>query len=150
MSGRAAAVLLLLLAACGGRPAPVAVDPHGDACAWCRMSVSDLRTAAQLVAPLEEPRIFDDVGCLRDYLAGGATVPPEAVAYVADHRTREWVPAASAVYAQSPALVTPMGSGIAAWRDASSRSADGTVPGDGVPRSAAEIFGPAGPPRGTP
>jgi copper chaperone NosL len=132
---------LLLLASCGGVPAPVEVDTGNEACAWCRMGVSDLRTAAQLVAPLEEPLIFDDVGCLRDYLAGGARLPSGAVAYVADHRTRAWVPAAQAVYAQSSALATPMSSGLAAWADAASRASDLSVPEGTPPRTAAEIFG---------
>ena len=44
-----AAAALVLLTACGGPPAHVEVDPRNDACAWCRMGVSDLRTAAQLV-----------------------------------------------------------------------------------------------------
>lgn len=144
------AAALLFLTACHGTPEPVEVDVRNDACAWCRMGVSDRRTAAQLVAPLEEPRFFDDVGCLRDYLAGGATVPAGAVAYVADHRTREWVLAARAAYAQTPALATPMSSGIAAWADPSSRAADPSVPQAAAPRSPAEIFGPGGPPQGTP
>lgn len=142
--------VLLLLSSCGGPPAPVEIDTRSDACAWCRMSVSDLRTAAQLVAPLEEPRLFDDVGCLRDYLAGGATLPAGAVAYVADHRTRSWVAAARAVYVQTPDLSTPMSSGIAAWADAASRTSDLSVPQGASPRTAAEIFGAHAPPGGRP
>jgi copper chaperone NosL len=111
------------------------------------MGVSDARLAAQLVAALEEPKLFDDIGCLRDYLKAGETIPADAIAYVADHRTGAWVPARQAVYVQTPALATPMGSGIAAWSDASSRSADRGVP-DASARSAADLFGPAGPPGG--
>jgi copper chaperone NosL len=137
-----AAIFALVLTACGSSPTPVAVDPHNDTCAWCRMAVSDPRLAAQVVAPLEEPRLFDDIGCLRDFLAGGGTLPAGALAYVADHRTGAWVPARQAVYVQTPALSTPMGSGIAAWADAASRSLD-----DGVPpaplRPAAELLGAA-------
>ena len=50
---RAAAVLpFVLLAACGGgTDGPAPLDTKNDACAWCRMSVSDLRFAAQLTAP---------------------------------------------------------------------------------------------------
>jgi copper chaperone NosL len=114
------------------------------------MGVSDLRTAAQLVAPLEEPRLFDDVGCLRDYLGGGATIPEGAVAYVADHRTRQWVPAVRAVYVQTSALATPMSSGIAAWSDAASRAGDTGVPEAAPVRFPAEIFGAARPPGGAP
>lgn len=145
-----AAAALVLLTACGGPPAPVEVDTRNDTCAWCRMGVSDLRTAAQLVAPLEEPRLFDDVGCLRDYLGGGATIPEGAVAYVADHRTRQWVPAVRAVYVQTSALATPMSSGIAAWSDAASRAGDTGVPEAAPVRFPAEIFGAARPPGGAP
>ena len=141
---------LLLLASCAGAPVPVEVDTRNDACAWCRMGVSDLRTAAQLVAPLEEARFFDDIGCLRDYLRQGATLPPGAVAYVADHRTRAWLRADGAVYVQAPALVTPMSSGIAAWADEASRAADASVPGGAPPSTPIEIFGPHGPPGGRP
>ena len=137
---------LLLLASCADTPAPVEIDTRGEACAWCRMAVSDLRTAAQLVAPLEEPRFFDDLGCLRDYLTGGATVPSGAVAYVTDHRTRAWIPAKAAVYAQTASLATPMSSGLAAWADAASRAADPSVPEDVPTKSAQDVFGPGGPP----
>lgn len=143
-----AALTAILLSACGGPPLPVEVDPKHDACAWCRMGVSDLRTAAQLVAPLEEPKVFDDIGCLRDSLASGETLPEEAVAYVADHRTRRWVLAATAVYVRTPALSTPMSSGIAAWGDSASRASDPALDGAVPSLSATEIFGPAGPPRG--
>ncbi|HEX5044130.1 MAG TPA: hypothetical protein VFV75_14575 [Candidatus Polarisedimenticolaceae bacterium] len=147
---RAWPAALLLLASCGGVPEPVRIEGRGEACAWCRMAVSDLRTAAQLVAPLEEPRVFDDVGCLRDYLAGGAGLASGTVAYVADHRTGAWVPASGAVYAHSAALSTPMSSGLAAWIDAASRESDPSLPEGAAPRTAAEVFGPRGSPGGLP
>lgn len=143
------AALVALLAGCSSSaPSPVGVDTRNDVCSWCRMGVSDLRFAAQLVAPGEEPRLFDDVGCLRDYLAGGARVPRGAIAYVADHRTKSWVPASRAVYGRTSATRTPMASGIEGWADDASRDADSD-------NSAAarltfqEVFGPSGPPDGT-
>ena len=63
------------LFACGGPPGPAALDTKNDACAWCRMGASDARFAAQLVAPREEPRFFDDIGCLAAFLA--ATPAPK-------------------------------------------------------------------------
>jgi len=113
------------------------------------MAVSDARFAAQLVARAEEPRIFDDVGCLRSYLRGGARIPARAVAYVADHRSKEWVPASRAVYTHVPGLTTPMLSGLVAHADAASRAAD-TDAARGEPRSVQEIFGASGPPEGKP
>ena len=145
--GRAAALLAAtLLGACsGGPPTPVEIDTRHDTCSSCRMAISGLHFAAQVVAPSEEPRLFDDLGCLRDWLNGGASVPRGARAWVADHRTLEWVPAARAVYARVPGLATPMASELAAWSDAASRDADPDAAG-GRELGLAEVFGSALPP----
>jgi copper chaperone NosL len=141
------ASLALAFGACAsGPPQPAALDTRHDACAFCRMAVSDARFAAQLVAPGEEPRFFDDVGCLRDHLKSAA-VPPGALAYVADHRTRAWVRAGQGVYTRAPGLETPMGSHLIAHSDAASRAADDDARA-GAALGAAEVFGPAGPPGG--
>src|SRR5262249_29888212 len=71
------ASLLVSLAGCTGSSLePVAIDTKNDTCAWCRMAISDTRFAAELLAPAEEPRLFDDIGCLRDYLAASASRIP--------------------------------------------------------------------------
>lgn len=146
----AALVLAVALAACQrGPPGPAKLDTRNDACAHCRMMVSDARFASQLVAPREEPRFFDDLGCLRDWLREHPALAPGAVAFVADHRTGAWVRAAGAAYARAPALATPMGSGLIAHQDAASRSADAAA-GGAIPVDAAEIFGAAGAPDGKP
>ena len=151
MTARHAALALSLAAtACtGGPPAPAALDTRNETCAHCRMAVSDARFAAQLVAPREEPRFFDDVGCLRDWLRAARSTPPGAVAYVADHRTKAWLRAARATYARVDALETPMGSRLVAHADAGSRAADPAAAG-GTPLTAAEVFSPALPPDGAP
>ncbi len=87
------------------------------------MVVSDQRFASELVAPYEEPRFFDDMGCLAHYLAA-STVPARAQVYVADHRTKAWVPARQAIYTQVEALTAPMGSHIIAHESTASRDAD--------------------------
>jgi len=50
-------------------------------------------------------------------------LPPGARAFVADHRTGEWVPAESAVYSRAP-IDTPMGSHLIAHASAASRDLD--------------------------
>jgi copper chaperone NosL len=144
------AALALVLAACTrGPPGPAALDTRNDACAQCRMAVSDARFAAQVVAPGEEPRFFDDVGCLRDWLRSGAKPPRGAVAFVADHRTKAWVRAAEAAYTRVDALETPMGSHLVAHADAASRAADPAAV-RGTPLTAADVFSSALPPGGAP
>ena len=138
---RLATLALLCAAACSRGPTPAAaLDPKNDACANCRMAVSDVHFAAQLVAPREEPRFFDDLGCLRDYLAANPQRPQGTLAYVADHRTGEWVLATSAVYSQGPAIEAPMGSHLMAHATFASREQDPAARGTQVRRTE-ELFG---------
>jgi copper chaperone NosL len=146
---RHALVLAALFAtSCGSDGSgPAALDPENEACSWCRMAISDVRSAGQLVAPSEEPRFFDDIGCLGRYVAGSRTPPKGAVAYVADHRTRKWIRAGAAIYTRVAALETPMGSHLVAHADAASRDADAEAKG-GMPRTVEDVFGSGGAPGG--
>lgn len=142
-----AAVGVALAACAAGVPEPASLDTRNDACASCRMSVSDARFAAQLAAPAEETKFFDDIGCLAEYLRRQPR-PAGAVAYVADHRTKAWVPASHAVYTRVPGLETPMGSHLVAHADPASRDADPDAKG-GASVAVHDVFGAGGPPGGT-
>jgi copper chaperone NosL len=138
------------LASCtSGPPQPAALDTKHEACASCRMAISDARLAAQLVAPAEEPVFFDDVGCLVGYLKEKRSLRPATVAYVADHRTKAWVEAGRAIYTKVAGLETPMGSHLVAHADVASRDADAEAKG-GTPLQHTDVFGPAGPPGSKP
>ena len=133
---------------CGGGDAPpAALDIRNETSRSCRMPVSDLRLAAQLAAPGEEPRFFDDIGCLRAFLESGQTLRPGAVAYVADHRTGNWARAATAVFSRCPSLETPMESHLVAHSDAASREQDPAFRGCAAMTNT-EALGPAPPPNG--
>jgi copper chaperone NosL len=133
-------ILALGGAACAsGPPEPVAIDTLNDQCAACRMVISDPAFAAQIVVPGEEPRLYDDLQCLRD---GLAAAPPArgARVFVADHRTGAWVAAAAAIYVRIPDLATPMASHWVAYADAASRRAD-PYAASGVAMAASEVLG---------
>ncbi|HSL22387.1 MAG TPA: nitrous oxide reductase accessory protein NosL [Vicinamibacterales bacterium] len=136
---------LATLSCSAGPPGPATLDTRNEACAHCRMIVSDQRFASQLVAPGEEPRFFDDIGCLRNFLRE-QRVAEGAIAYVADHRTRAWVPAAGAVYVRNEQVRTPMASHLLAYADAPSRDAD--EDGKGTRLTPSDLFGQNGPPAG--
>lgn len=142
---RAPALLVLLSACAAGPPAPAVLDTRNESCGWCRMTVSDARFAGQIVAPSEEPRFFDDIGCLAHYVEAAKALPQGAIAYVADHRTRAWTRADAALYTLAPSVGTPMGSHLMAHADALSRDADPDASG-GSARTATDVFGPGGPP----
>jgi copper chaperone NosL len=144
---RALAIALAAAACTSGAPAPAALDTKNEWCGFCRMAVSDQRFAGQLVAPHEEPRFFDDIGCLGRYVSGTKALPPGTIAYVADHRTKAWAPAAGAVYTRVAGLETPMGSHLIAHADSASRDADPEAKA-GTPVPVTELFGAGGAPGG--
>jgi copper chaperone NosL len=123
------------MAGCAADAKPIVVRA-GDTCAHCRMAVSDARFAGQIAAPGEEPLIYDDIGCLAKAVAAGQNVD---YAWVADHRTREWVPASRALFTQVPGLETPMSSHLIAHASEESRKADAAASG-GKALTAAEVF----------
>jgi copper chaperone NosL len=123
----------------GGPPAPVAIDLVNDVCAHCRMVISTRTTAAQLLAPGEEPRLFDDLGCLRSALQS-APPPEDSVIFVADHLSGEWVRLEDAVLTEVPGLQTPMGSGLVAHRSTADRDKDAAARG-GRPYEASALRG---------
>lgn len=122
-AARLAAIAIVLLVACGAAPGPATLDPRNDTCRYCRMVVSDQRLASQIVAPHEEPRFFDDLGCLKNYLDATPDLSSGAVIYVADHRTRAWVRAGDATYTRVESTA-PMGSHFIAHASEASRDAD--------------------------
>jgi copper chaperone NosL len=142
-----AAVTTLTLACAAGPPEPAPLEVGRVTCDHCRMTVSEARFAGQIVAPGEEPRFFDDLGCLAAYLRDHDDFPPDAAAYVADHRTSAWVRAGAAVYTRADTLATPMSSHLIAHQDAGSRDADPAAR-EGVAVPVSELFGPGGPPGG--
>ena len=138
------AVVAVAGAACrSGALKPAALDTRNEQCRFCSMVVSSRFTAAQVVAPGEEPSFFDDLGCLGSWMKEHP-LARDAAAFVADHRTGEWVPAASAVYSRVETVDTPMGSHLVAHASDASRAAD-TAAAAGTVLSAAEAIGlPAG------
>lgn len=117
---------------------PASLDTRNDACASCRMTVSNARLAAQIVAPGEEPRFFDDIGCLSAFLKQQPARAEGAAIYVADHRTGEWVLASAATYTRT-ALDTPMGSRLIAHANEASRNSDSQTEG-GQPVAAGAVL----------
>jgi len=123
------AACVLLEAACGGgSTAPAALDPGHENCGTCRMVISDASFASQIVTSNEEPRFFDDFGCLTRYLELHG-VPASGRIYVADHRTHAWIPAGRAVYTVARNATAPMGSHVIAHESTASRDLDADAQG---------------------
>jgi copper chaperone NosL len=122
--------------ACGVRaygPPEILVDR--TACSHCGMLVSEPAYAAAYRAPGADPRAFDDIGCLleaaqkepdasslRFWFQDGTSLlrtSPHGDPLAAAGRPRgeNWIDGRDAVFVSSPALRTPMGGGLIAYRD---------------------------------
>lgn len=140
MGGLALAAAVAVSPACGQAvPRPAELDTRNEQCRFCNMIVSTRVTASQVVAPGEEARFFDDLGCLASWLKDNQ-LPQGAVVFVADHRTGEWVAGVSAVYSRVETLDTPMGSHLVAHANEASRTADPSAAG-GTVLGASEAIG---------
>ena len=112
--GTAAAVAVA--AACAN-PGPRTIAYGTDECAHCHMTIADHRLAAQLVTVTGKTYVFDDPGCLADFLAAGS-VDRQAVhsLWVADFTaaSERLLPAQEAWLVRSDAIRTPMDNRVAA------------------------------------
>ncbi len=118
-SGLLFAIVVLLLAACGGDPGqgPVEVKWDRDACERCRMVLSDRLHSAQVRVPTLDGRSrvyrFDDIGCALIWLEERAERDdPATEIWVNDWRTGDWIDARTATYLRGQ--VTPMEYGLGA------------------------------------
>lgn len=110
LARRALALAALGLAACGPAGGPRAIVYDGEACARCRMLISDPHFAAQLELRSGETLAFDDPGCLLGMLAQRE---PEVRALWFHHlREDRWLDAAQVAF--EPVPRTPMGYGLGA------------------------------------
>ena len=114
--GAAVVVVASWVGCGGGGPRPVEIVVNEDICSLCRMAVSERRFAAEVVTGEGRVEVFDEIGCLVEWLEGNGR-PAEAGTFVVDYGTGEWLAAEGAAYVRSPELTTPMGHGIAAFRD---------------------------------
>lgn len=88
-------------------PSPAAFHPGEEACAECRMFVSDARFAVQWHVRPGDVQWFDDLGCL---LGHGCAPAPEAV-FVRDFERDAWVRGDQGHAVLVAGLDSPMGYG---------------------------------------
>jgi copper chaperone NosL len=102
-----------MVGGCGVNPSqPPSIRYGEEACAHCRMIISDDRFAAALVTDTGETLKFDDIGCLVEHEADRQR---SAVTYwVRSFKEDNWLDARTAAYVRSDEVQSPMGYGLAA------------------------------------
>ncbi len=90
-----------------------------DMCAFCKMAISEKRYAAELLNHDGDVFKFDDIGCLANYVAEKQVGDSVAAYYIVDFDSNQWLKAEEASIVASPNFSTPMGGGMAAFKDSS-------------------------------
>ena len=131
--------LALLLAGCNAKawgPPEIVVDK--TACSHCGMLVSELVYAAAYQSPGQEPRVFDDIGCMLEALRR-ETASAKNV-WVQDAGGAGWIDAGSATFVESAKVRTPMGGGVLAYTNAAVAEAAAAAREGEVVRSFQELM----------
>ena len=112
---------------------PVKILYGQDICERCKMIISEKAYSAEYILPDGEARKFDDIGCMIHFQNEEESNRDKILAqYVRDYNTGDWIDATTAHFVWSKTIITPMGHGLAAFKDEASartlaRKVDGTV-----------------------
>ncbi len=110
MKAKIKTTLLLLLSflvlSCSKEIKPEEIEPH-DVCYLCKMAISQLEFASEIVTPSGEVYKFDDIGCMIEF-ANDKELPEGSVMFVRDFYTREWIKIENALFVKSEKIQTPM------------------------------------------
>lgn len=106
-----------LLAACAaktGELTPPEIAYGQDLCAACGMLIDQPGLAAATVDTAGQPHKFDEIGDMIQFHADNPTVQVRAW-FVHDYHTEAWLRAETAFFVYSPAFLTTMAHGLAAF-----------------------------------
>lgn len=110
-------IILLISVSCKKETRPVDVDPAVDICASCKMNITKLNFASEII--MNDGRVFkfDDINCMNTFVNRNRIKKSEVKAiFVRDYETSEWINVdKDKVYflrSKSKRIFTPMDSGI--------------------------------------
>ncbi len=102
--------------------APRALVAGQDSCAYCRMSISDVRFGTQYMTAKGVIHTFDSVECLAAFVATLPAATPTTGGFVTDFANAESLIAAEdALYLVDGRIESPMGRRVVAFAPSSSR-----------------------------
>jgi len=110
-------ILLVFPISCKREIKPVDVDPAVDICAACKMNITKLNFASEII--MKDGRVFkfDDINCMNTYVNRNKIKRSDVKAiFVRDYETSEWINIGKdKVYflrSRTKRIFTPMDSGI--------------------------------------
>ena len=82
------------------------------------MTLTDQRFAAELITSTGKVFVFDDLHCLKEYVAEHKSKIKDAAVYAVDFHSRELIPLKDAHLVKSENAHSPMGSNTIAFKNA--------------------------------
>lgn len=93
---------------------PREIVSETDVCKICNMSIVHNAYAGQIALKNGDYEMFDDIGCLMEYIASNGDEEIGA-AYIKDATKSEWIDVFEAVYVYNKEYWTPMNYGVVAF-----------------------------------
>ncbi|WP_158278609.1 nitrous oxide reductase accessory protein NosL [Rhodohalobacter mucosus] len=102
-------LLILLLTACISQD-PKEVHLHTDECVYCKMVVSDMQFASQMVSDKGKSYTFDSIECMAAYHYQNPDHAGKSKMYVSDYtRQKQWILIDNANIYHAETIQSPMG-----------------------------------------
>jgi copper chaperone NosL len=110
-----AALMMMVMSSCAAQPEPLKMGV--DACDFCKMTLTDPRFGAELITKKGRISRFDDMHCLRGYMAMGnfSTADLKSIWLVDYANSAQFIPAEKAILLKSEKFRSPMAGNIAAF-----------------------------------
>lgn len=95
---------------------PREINPDIDVCEVCNMSIVHTDYATQLIEKDGTIHIYDDIGCMFEYLSKEGQEKEIEVMYVRDTATSDWLNIEEAYFVYDPDYWTPMMYGVISFK----------------------------------
>ena len=111
-TGAVLGLIMILFSACSSGPRPIIVGE--DNCTHCKMTVTDIRFASELVTDKGKIYVFDDLVCLKEFIASSDLKDNEgSEIYITDFSSGVLHKGSEGFLISSEELRSPMGSNTA-------------------------------------
>ncbi len=110
-----AASVLAIMSCQKSGPKDIAVGK--DQCDNCRMTITDVKYAAQLITDKGRAYKFDDLSCMTMYESSNPDKATNAKTYVVDFPSGEFLEKSRATFVKGGSIKSPMGGNTQAFRD---------------------------------
>ena len=133
-------IAVLFLTGCGDKEYnPKEISAETDVCEVCNMTIAHMDYAGQIVFKNNDHLVFDDLGCLMEYIIDNGEGDIGA-AYIKDESTNEWINVKDAVYIYDANYWTPMNYGVLAFAKQENADAYMDENGQGKQLTYKELF----------